>query len=81
MLEDIDKNAIVGTKQVLRAMQAGGIYKVYVAEDAEVFLRNKIKDAGQTYSVQIEMAPSMQALGEACRIDVGAACVGLRKGE
>lgn len=81
MLEDIGKRAVVGTKQVLRAMQAGSIDKVYLAEDVEAFLQNKIIDAGQAYGVKIEMVPSMKTLGEACGIDVGAACVGLNKGE
>lgn len=81
MLEDIDKRVVAGTKQVLRAMQAGSIEKVYLAEDVEAFLQNKIIEAGQAYGVKIEMASSMKTLGEACGIDVGAACVGLYKGE
>lgn len=79
MLEDIDSSAIVGTKQVLRAMQSGSLSKVYLAEDAEAFLINKVRGAGEACGIQISMAPSMKVLGEACRIDVGAACVGLRK--
>lgn len=78
-MEDIDSSAIVGTKQVLRALEARTLSKVYIAEDAEAFIKSKIRAAAEECGVEITPAPGMKALGEACRIDVGAACVGITK--
>ncbi len=79
MLEDINKDAIVGSKQVLRAMQAGSLKKIYIAENVEAFLMGKLKEAAYANGVPVEMVTSMLTLGEACNIDVGAACVGIIK--
>lgn len=76
-MEDIDSRAIVGTKQVLRALQMGTLRKVYLAEDADAFLRNRIRAAAEAAGVQVLPCEGMKALGEACGIDVGAACVGI----
>ncbi len=78
MLADIDKNAVVGTKQVMKAMQAGSLRFVYVAEDADAFLQNKLKSAAFTYGVETKPVATMKELGEKCGIDVGAACAGIR---
>lgn len=79
MLEDIDKSAIVGTKQVLKAMQAGILLYVYIAEDVDAFLQKKLTAAAQEASLEVRTVPTMQELGESCGIDVGAACVGVKK--
>lgn len=76
-MEDIDSSAIVGTKQVLRALQAGLLQKVYLAEDADAFLRSRIATAAQQAGIEVAPAADMKGLGEACGIDVGAACVGI----
>ena len=73
----IGKNAIVGTKQVLKAIEAGKLSHVYLAEDAEAFLRNKLIAACTEHGVEIRPIPTMQELGETCGIDVGAACAGV----
>ncbi|MDL2259167.1 ribosomal L7Ae/L30e/S12e/Gadd45 family protein [Eubacteriales bacterium OttesenSCG-928-K08] len=79
MLEDIGPNIVIGTKQALKAMQAGALEYIYVAEDVEPYLKNKLITAGQEFGVQIRPAPSMKELGAQCGIDVGAACVGVPK--
>lgn len=79
MPEDLCKNAIVGTKQVLRAVQAGMLARVYLADDAEAFLKNKLKAVCYEYGVALQNVPTMRELGESCGIDVGAACAGVPK--
>ncbi len=70
---------IVGTKQVLKALAAGELERVYLAMDAEPFLLNKLKAACVEHGVQAEEVPTMKELGQQCKIDVGAACAGERK--
>ncbi|MEL7602543.1 MAG: ribosomal L7Ae/L30e/S12e/Gadd45 family protein [Bacillota bacterium] len=79
MPADLCKNAVVGTKQVLKAIQAGSLSCVYLADDVEAFLKNKLKAVCYEYGVEIKSVPTMQELGEACGIDVGAACAGVPK--
>lgn len=73
------KNAVVGTKQVLKAVQAGVLQCVYLAEDVEAFLHNKIRSAAEDAGLEVKSVSTMKELGERCGIDVGAACVGVRK--
>ncbi|MDR1619458.1 MAG: ribosomal L7Ae/L30e/S12e/Gadd45 family protein [Clostridiales bacterium] len=77
MLEDIGKNAIIGSKQVMRAMQEGKLQRVYLANNVDAFLRGKVCEAARAAGVEVTPAPNMKELGQACRIDVGAACVGI----
>lgn len=79
MSGDLCKNAVVGTKQVIKAVQAGTISFVYLADDVEAFLKNKLKAVCYENGVEIRTVPTMQELGEACGIDVGAACAGVPK--
>lgn len=79
MPKDLCKNAVVGTKQVLRAIQAGTLARVYLADDAEAFLKNKLKTVCYEYDIAMEIVPTMRELGESCGIDVGAACAGAPK--
>lgn len=79
MIINIGNNYVVGSKQTLRAMQSGELLRVYVAQDADDFLKTKLQNAAQSCGIEVEMAQSMKELGKACRIDVGAACVGIRK--
>ena len=79
MLEDIGIDAIVGTKQVVKAIQAGTLAHMYLADDVEPYLHAKLTAAGNENGVEIRRVPTMEDLGKACKIDVGAACVGIRK--
>ncbi|MBQ9949271.1 MAG: ribosomal L7Ae/L30e/S12e/Gadd45 family protein [Clostridia bacterium] len=77
MLDDLPAaQRIVGTKQVIKAVQSGTAIKcVYVASDADESVRTKILSACRQNRVEAEVTSSMEELGDLCRIDVGAACV------
>ena len=79
MLEDIGTDAIIGTKQVLKAIQAGTLAHMYLADDVEPYLRAKLTAAANEYGVEIRQVSTMEELGKACKIDVGAACAGIKK--
>ena len=70
---------IAGTKQVLKAVDRRALECVYIAADADAILREKLTNACREADVLIIEAKSMKILGEACGIDVGAACAGLLK--
>jgi large subunit ribosomal protein L7A len=71
-LNDPDKRA-VGTKQVIRAVEGGQAACVFLANDADAHIRQKIIVACRAAGVPVEEVRGMQELGKACRIQVGAA--------
>lgn len=73
------KQVIVGTKQTLKALQAGQISELVVADDAEPRVVNKVKALAQKLDVPVTAVESMKKLGKACGIEVGAATVAIKK--
>lgn len=70
----------VGAKQVLRQIALGNVVTAFVAQDADPFLTKRVMDACYAKNITCLEAPSMQTLGEACKIDVkAAACAVLRR--
>ena len=70
---------VTGTKQVLRAIKAGTLSMVYVAEDADTFLFQRIVRAAEAAGVPVRRVPSMKELGRACGVDTSAAAAGICK--
>ncbi|NLG87210.1 MAG: 50S ribosomal protein L7Ae-like protein [Firmicutes bacterium] len=67
----------VGTKQTLKAVQAGTARRVYIAKDAEPHVVNPLITLCQEQHIPYEYADSMSALGRACGIQVGAAAAAI----
>ena len=63
---------IVGLKQTVKAIKNGNAKKVYVAEDADDFIKQSVLDACSGKSLQIIYIKNMKELGDACGIDIGA---------
>ncbi|MBR6891423.1 MAG: ribosomal L7Ae/L30e/S12e/Gadd45 family protein [Clostridia bacterium] len=72
-------NKVVGAKQVLRAIQAGGVTRVFIAQDADMFVTRPVFDACRAAGIEIVEVPSMKALGEACGVQVKAAAAAVRR--
>ncbi len=68
---------VVGTRQVLRALKAGTVSRVYVASDADTFIYQQVVRAAEGAGVACIRVPSMKELGSACRVEVPAAAAGL----
>ena len=80
MLEELTSSEkVVGAKQVLRAIQAGGVKRVYIASDADVFVTRPVYDACRSAGIEVREVPSMKALGEACALKVRAAAAAIVK--
>jgi len=72
-------NKVVGAKQVLRAIEAGGVSRVFIAQDADMFVTRPVFDACRAAGIEIIEVPSMKALGEACGVQVKAAAAAIRR--
>ena len=71
---------VVGTKQVLRAMKAGTVSRVYAANDADTFIYQQVVRGAEDAGIPCVRVPSMKELGMICGVDVPAAAAGLLKG-
>ncbi|HOE57696.1 MAG TPA: ribosomal L7Ae/L30e/S12e/Gadd45 family protein [Bacillota bacterium] len=66
------RNRIVGLKQTVKAVKSGVVKKVYIAENAEDFIKQSVLDACRDKNLQIIYVDSMKELGSACGIGIGA---------
>ena len=77
-LADPDKR-IVGLKQVLKGASEGVVEKVFIASDVDEVIRQKVITVCDAQGISYEEVFSMIELGNACKIEVGAATAGLLK--
>ena len=75
-LADVDRR-VVGTKQLLRAMDEGKVAHAFVAKDADLLLTKRVVDRCYAMNIPCTEVESMEKLGRACAIDVKAAAAGL----
>lgn len=76
MLSDIrGANVRVGVKQSKKALEEGKVAKAYVADDADPHVTEPFASACRAAGVKVFQTPSMEKLGHAAGIDVGAAIV------
>jgi len=64
---------IIGTKQAVKAMQAGSVKELFVALDADNWAISFAREIG----IPIILVESKKELGKACGIHVGAAVVAI----
>lgn len=64
---------VVGTKQVVRLVKEKKAKMVFIAEDADEHIRQKIIAVCKQHDIEISFIPSMFELGTYCNIDVAAA--------
>jgi len=70
---------IIGTKQTLKAMKNGEVSEVFLADDADKQLTEKVADVANELDISCHHVDSMKKLGTACGIDVGASTVAIKK--
>ncbi|WNS75603.1 50S ribosomal protein L7ae-like protein [Bacillus sp. DTU_2020_1000418_1_SI_GHA_SEK_038] len=71
------KGIIIGTRQTVKALQAGTIKEIVIAKDADPKVIAKVASKATEVNVPILYVDSMKKLGKACGIDVGAAAVAI----
>ncbi|RQD71509.1 MAG: 50S ribosomal protein L7ae-like protein [Tindallia sp. MSAO_Bac2] len=81
MLEELQhENKLIGMKQVSRSLREGEvIHRVYVAQDADHDLVEKISRLAKEHEVEVVLVESRKKLGRTCGIDVGATVVAVLK--
>ncbi len=78
MLTDLNTpNKVVGVKQLKKALRDGSAKKVFVAQNADPKLTNPIYTSCQSMAIPVETVSTMEELGKACGIEVGAAVAAL----
>ena len=80
-MEDLKNSVsrVVGTKQVLRGLKSGTLAKVYVANDADTFLYQRIVRATESAGVLVVRVPTMKELGLLCGVEVASAAAGIAR--
>lgn len=74
MLEELKTaEKVVGIKQLRKALDAGNVKKVFIADDADPNLTVPVAERCRQQSVAVVSVPTMKQLGAACSISVGAA--------
>ena len=64
---------VIGVKQVKKALVSGRTSHIFLAEDAETHITAPLEELVREHGAEVVRVESMQALGRACSIDVGAA--------
>lgn len=64
---------VVGAKQLKKAVSAGRVRYVFLAENADPAITEPIAEMCSQMDIQIAWVRSMAELGRACGIEVGAA--------
>ena len=68
-----NKRVVVGAKQLRKALNKGSARFVYLAENADPAVTEPLEAMCKANKVSYAWVRSMQELGSACGIDVGAA--------
>jgi len=68
----------VGLKQTVKAIKNGTAKKVYLAEDADDFIKQSVLDVCRDRDIQIIYVSNMKELGDACGIDIGASTAAIK---
>ncbi len=70
---------VVGTKQVLKALQDGRVVHVFLGRDADSFLFNRVNALSEEKQVPVTVVDTMQELGKLCLIGVATAAAAVLK--
>ena len=71
----------VGRKQSQRAVLEGNAQKIFLASDADARIRQEVEELCRTHGVPVVPVDTMESLGRACGIQVGAAVAALLKAQ
>ena len=78
MLKQADKR-VVGSKQVLRALNEDKAARVFLGRDADGFIYYRINGLCEEKRVPVTVVDSMQELGKLCMVNVKAASAAVLK--
>lgn len=67
------KQKVAGARQTMRALESSLALEVFIARDAEEKIINPVLRLCEQGNVPVQYVESMEQLGKACKIKVGAA--------
>ena len=76
-LKQADK--VVGTRKLVKALQAGQIRLAYLADDCDLFISGQVRKLCEAGNIPVVTVRTMKELGEACGIEVPCASAGIRR--
>lgn len=71
------QKTIIGTKQAVKAIRAGIVIEIIIAQDAEERIIAPVMEEAKLHDIQVTYVDSRDKLGDACGIQVGAAVVAI----
>ena len=71
------RSRLVGAKQIRRALRAGNVQKVFLAQNADPIITQPLVAECQLNNVEYAWVRSMVDLGKACGIEVGTAAAAI----
>lgn len=74
-----DEKRVVGSKQVLRALNNDQAARVFLGKDADGFIYHRINGLCEEKHVPVTVVDSMAELGKLCRVNVPAASAAVLK--
>ena len=75
--EHKDRKVVVGSKQLKKALRAGRVEYVYLADNADPAITEPIAQMCRELHIQITWVRTMAELGHKCGIEVGAAAAAI----
>ncbi|RKQ32352.1 ribosomal L7Ae/L30e/S12e/Gadd45 family protein [Oceanobacillus halophilus] len=75
----VQSHLIIGMKQTLKAMKNGDISEVFIADDADRHITQKVASLAKELDIPCKVVASKKKLGAACGIEVGASAVAVKK--
>ncbi|HLR65888.1 ribosomal L7Ae/L30e/S12e/Gadd45 family protein [Virgibacillus alimentarius] len=78
-VSQVQSYMVIGTKQTLKAMKKGGISKVFIADDADQQLTQRVVHLAKELNIPCERVDSMKKLGTACGVDVATSTAGVKQ--
>ncbi len=76
----LQSRMIIGMKQTLKSMNNGVISEIFIAEDVDQFITDKIIEEAKRFDIPYTLVDSKKQLGKACNIDVDASVVAIKHG-
>ncbi len=76
----VQSRVIIGLKQTLKAMKNGEISEVFIADDADQHMTQKVSSLAKELDIPCHYVDSKEKLGAACGIEVGASTVAIKHG-
>ena len=77
LLEEKNLSKVVGLKQTLRAIQNDLAKEVFVANDADIRIINQVISVAKEKNIKVNKVDTMEELGKAANIRVGAATLAI----